>query len=252
MPEGGRLVLEAENVVVGEGQARSHAEARPGEFVRLRVRDTGRGIPPDVLPHIFEPFFTTKEAGKGTGLGLAVVFGIVRQHQGWIECSSAVDRGTCFDIYLPRQGGAATAAVAAPPLLALRGSETILLADDDAALRSLGRAVLSRYGYEVLLAEDGEQAVAIYQREKGRIALVILDLTMPRLSGRDTLRRLLQVNPQVRVLLANGDPAEQGAESGAEGVVGFLPKPYGERDLATTVRRALDAGSPGSKPGLRW
>jgi two-component system, cell cycle sensor histidine kinase and response regulator CckA len=248
MPEGGRLSLEAANAAVDEEQARAHAGARRGEYVRLRVRDTGRGIAADVLPYIFEPFFTTKGVGKGTGLGLAVVFGIVQQHQGWIECTSVVGSGACFDIYLPRSGGApATAAVVAAPPAPL-GSETVLLADDDAALRSLGRVILSRYGYEVLLAEDGQQAVDVYRREKDRIALVILDLTMPRLSGRDALRRLLEINPQVRVLLASGYSTEQGAEAGAEGVLGFVTKPYGERDLAAAVRGALDAGRPQAAP----
>src|SRR5207237_8719457 len=102
MPEGGRLLLEAEEVTVGEEQLRLQARARPGRFVRLRVSDTGHGIPSEILPRIFEPFFTTKESGKGTGLGLAMVFGIVKQHQGWIDCASKVDEGTCFDIYLPR------------------------------------------------------------------------------------------------------------------------------------------------------
>jgi CheY-like chemotaxis protein len=212
--------------------------------VRLRVRDNGRGIPADVLPRIFEPFYTTKEPGKGTGLGLAVVFGIIGQHHGWIECTTSVGRGACFDVYVPRCGVAPAAGVVAPPPPVPRGGETILLADDDALLRSLGRAILRRYGYEVLLAEDGQQAVEVYRREQNHIGLVILDLTMPRLSGRDALRQLLQINPKVRVLLASGYSFEQGADAGTDGALGFITKPYGERDLAAKVRGALDALRP--------
>jgi CheY-like chemotaxis protein len=234
--------------VVGQAQAALHAEARPGEFVRLRVRDSGHGIPADVLPRIFEPFFTTKEVGKGTGLGLAVVYGVVRQHQGWLECSSAVGSGTCFDVYLPRAGAApAEPAPAAAPAVA-GGGETVLLADDEEAIRALGAAILRRYGYEVLLAEDGQQAVDTYEREKHRIGLVVLDLSMPRLSGRDALRRLLQLDPGARVLLASGHPAEELKEPGTEGALGFLTKPYSDRDLAAAVRTALDRGAPEGAP----
>jgi two-component system cell cycle sensor histidine kinase/response regulator CckA len=240
MPRGGTLLLEVDNAVLDEGHARRKPEARPGEFVRLRVHDTGHGIPPDLLPRIFEPFFTTKGPGKGTGLGLATVYGLVRQHQGWIECSSVVNQGTCFDIYLPRSPEGPAAATPPAPLPVPGGSETILLVDDDPMLRNLGRTILRRYGYEVLLAEDGRQAVSIYQWKKRHIALVILDATMPRLSGRDTLQQLLQIDPEVRVLLASGYAAETVAGPGAEGALGFISKPYREQELAATVRTALD------------
>jgi PAS domain S-box-containing protein len=242
MPRGGRLLLEAENAVLDEDQAR-HPEARAGEFVRLRVRDTGLGIPADILPRIFEPFFTTKPAGAGTGLGLATVYGIVRQHRGWIECSSVLGQGTCFDVYLPRvqEAQAVAASVpAAPP----RRSETILLLDGEAVARTLGRSILRRSGYEVLVAEDAQQAVSTYQREKGRIALVILDLT-PDSPGPDVLRRLLEIDPEVRVLAAGGQPAGQGTEARTERVLGSVKKPYCEQDLAASVRQVLDRASPG-------
>jgi signal transduction histidine kinase/CheY-like chemotaxis protein len=240
MPEGGRLLLEAKNALLSEGQAWQHAEARPGQFVRLRVRDTGRGIPPELLPRVFEPLFTTKGPGKGTGLGLAVVRGIVRQHQGWIECASALNEGTRFDVYLPRSCNGTAIAATPAPSPAGRGSETVLLVDDEAVIRGLGRTVLRHYGYEVLLAEDGEQAVNLYRQQNHRIALVILDLAMPRLSGRDALSRLLQIDPDVRVLLTSGCPAAQGTGLGTPGVCGFLGKPYREQDLAAAVRAALD------------
>jgi PAS domain S-box-containing protein len=241
MPEGGHLVLEAENVVMDEVQARQSAQARPGEFICLRVRDTGHGITPDVLPHIFEPFFTTKELGEGTGLGLATVFGVVGQHQGWVECFSVVNQGTCFSVYLPRSEATAQGTLAATSPTSLIGTETILLADDDPMVRSVGGEILRRHGYEVLSAPNGEQAVDIYGQQHDRIGLVILDLSMPRVSWRDTLRSLLQVNPRVRVLLASGH-ANPSVEPAAEGVVGFLTKPYRGEDLAAAVRRALDEG----------
>jgi PAS domain S-box-containing protein len=241
MPEGGLLVLETANVVVDPAAARRRPGARAGEFVRVRVGDTGPGIPADILPRIFDPFFTTKEAGKGTGLGLAQVQSIVRQHRGWIECSSRVGVGAVFDVYLPRaQQGRAVAAEPAPPEVTRGGWETILLVDDTPAIRDLGRAVLQNYGYRVLLAEDGRQALDVYRREQDRIDLVVLDLTMPILSGRDTLRGLVRINPKVRVLFTSGFSAEYLPEADAENVVGFLPKPFRVQDLANAIRTVLD------------
>jgi CheY-like chemotaxis protein len=242
MPEGGRLLLETANVILDEAGARAFPDARPGEYVRLRVADTGLGIAPDVLPRIFDPYFTTKEQGKGTGLGLAMVFGIVQQHQGWIDCASAVGQGTRFDIYLPRlpqvEAGPGPAPLAPPPA---GGSETLLLVDDDPALRHVGRMILERYGYRVLAAESGVQALEVYRREREQIRLVILDLTMPQLSGRDTLRGLREIDPAVRVVFTSGYSAEAPAALEQDRVQGFVPKPYREQQLAETVRQALDA-----------
>ncbi|MBL8792645.1 MAG: PAS domain S-box protein [Planctomycetia bacterium] len=241
MPDGGRLHLETANVTLDAGQARRHLDARAGEFVRLRVRDTGHGIPPEIRARIFDPFFTTKGPGKGTGLGLAMVFGIIKQHQGWIECHSEVSKGTDFDIYLPRFGDAlAKAPAPVPEKTPDGGSETILLVDDEAVIRNLGKTILQRYGYKVLLAEDGLAALEVYENHRGTIDLVILDLTMPRLSGRDALRRLLQIDPNVRVVYSSGYSAEQLAEDGRQGVLGFVNKPYRPQDLAAAVRRVLD------------
>jgi CheY-like chemotaxis protein len=242
MIDGGRLLLETANVVVDQDHVRRHIDARLGAFVRLRVRDTGHGIPPDVRPRIFDPFFTTKPPGKGTGLGLAMVFGIVQQHQGWVECVSEPGRGTDFDIYLPRTAvtpPVAPAPAEAPPT---GGHETILLVDDEPVIRNLGRTVLQRHGYRVVLAEDGREAVEIYQREHPGIDLVILDLTMPRLSGRDTLRHLQEFAPEVRVIFSSGYTAEQIPEPGKDGVLGFVNKPYRPQDLIRVVRQALDQG----------
>jgi PAS domain S-box-containing protein len=240
MPAGGRLTLETANEVVGEDYARLHLEGRPGEFVRLSVSDTGTGIAPEVLPRIFEPFFTTKEVGKGTGLGLAMVFGIVKQHRGWVQCSSAPGQGARFDIFLPRDQGEDPTAASEPPAVPLGGRETILLVDDKAMIRDVGRAILKGYGYQVLLAEDGKEALEMYAREKDRIDLVVLDLTMPHLSGGDTLRELIHLNPNVRVLFASGYSAEAVPDFGGENVAGFINKPFRAQELATTIRSVLD------------
>jgi two-component system cell cycle sensor histidine kinase/response regulator CckA len=235
------ILLEAANLVLTEADVLPGTSARVGEFVRLCVCDNGTGIAPEALPHIFEPFFTTKGPGKGTGLGLAMVFGIVQQHHGWIECHSVLGRGTCFDIYLPRLHSPHAAPAAAPTTPTLRGGkETILLVDDEPLVRNFGRSVLEGYGYRVLLAGDGEEAVEMYRQDPSRIDLVLLDLTMPRLSGREALRELLGINPQVRVLLASGYSAEHLTEQDREHILGFLHKPYRPETLVRSVRNALD------------
>ncbi|MBY0522186.1 MAG: response regulator [Gemmataceae bacterium] len=241
MPRGGTLTLETANVTITPEHLRAELDAQPGEFVRLRAYDTGCGIAPEIRPRIFEPFFTTKEADQGAGLGLALVFGIVQEHHGWIEVESTVGFGACFDLYLPRYG---PATLAAPPALANRvrrsGPETILLADDEPMVRDLGSEILKRSGYQVLAVEDGMQAVEVYQREGHRIDLVILDLTMPRLSGHDAFRQLLRIDPEVRVLFSSGYFADHVSAEHAH-ILGFIGKPYGREKLAQTVRSALDS-----------
>ncbi|HMC89429.1 MAG TPA: ATP-binding protein, partial [Gemmataceae bacterium] len=249
MPEGGCLLLKTENVQLDEDYPRLHLEARPGPFVRLRVEDTGLGIPAEIRPRIFEPFFTTKGQGRGTGLGLAMVFGIVKQHRGWIDCYSEVGRGTRFDIYLPRSAHDSLMSTPTLPLSpSCRGTETILLVDDEAILRDLARMILQKFGYQVLLAEDGMQAVEVYEQHGEQIQLVVLDLTMPRLSGRDAFQRLVELNPQVRVLFASGYSADHVSETTSEQLVGFVSKPYRPEELVQMVRSALDRQDAREEP----
>jgi DNA-binding NtrC family response regulator len=170
-----------------------------------------------------------------------MVYGIVQQHQGWIDCLSEVGKGTSFEIYLPRLPSGAVPAGMVPAASPVpHGSETVLLVDDEAVIRNVGRAILQRQGYQVLLAEDGLEAVEVYRRERGRIQLVILDLTMPRMSGLDTLRHLVQLDPAAAVLLSSGYSLEQVPEVGTEGVLGFVNKPYRPQDLIDAVHSALD------------
>jgi PAS domain S-box-containing protein len=239
MPDGGRLTLAMANVVLGPSDAGRHVEARTGEYVRLRVADTGCGMTDEVRAHMYEPFFTTKEVGKGTGLGLAVVFAAVKRHDGWIECDTAPGRGTCFDVYLPRTGlrGSVHAKPDAPPE---GGHETVLVADDEPLVRGLAQATLTQFGYTVLLAEDGVAAVESYRQHAGKISLVVLDMTMPRLSGRDTFLQLRQLDPAVRVIFSSGYSADSLSSDEAAGASGFVSKPYRPRDLARAVREALD------------
>ena len=251
MPQGGQLTITTRNVVLQPERVRLRLEARSGEFVRLRVKDTGVGMPPDLLGRIFEPFFTTKGPGKGTGLGLAMVFGIVKQHQGWIECDSEVGRGTCFTVYLPRHIPVAPSpdGEVLPDTAPEKGTETILFVDDEQVLRNLGRTILEKQGYCVLLAADGEQALEVFARERSRVGLVVLDLTMPRLSGRDTFRQLRALDPDVRILFASGYSAEQLSAEEHDQASGFVAKPYRPRELAAAVREALDRRR--SRHGLR-
>jgi PAS domain S-box-containing protein len=240
------LRLETSNTTLDElAAARQHVTARAGDYVRLRVFDTGTGIAPDVLPRIFEPFFTTKGPDRGTGLGLAMVFGIIQQHHGWVECQSTVGQGTRFDVYLPRSM-VTTGPIPSAPVAPDGGTETILLADDEATLRSLGQMILRRAGYTVLLAEDGLRAVETYRRLHNDIALVILDLTMPRLSGRDAFHQIRAINPHARVMFTSGYSAEYLSPEDQRGTQGFIPKPFRPEALARLVREALDrpAGPP--------
>jgi PAS domain S-box-containing protein len=240
MPEGGELRIELENVALADGSA-LNPEARAGEFVRLRVLDSGGGIPDDVRPRIFEPFFTTKAFGKGSGLGLALVFGIIQQHGGWVECDSSVGRGACFEVYLPRHAeGAADGGEMAAPVNPDGRPTTVLLVDDEAMIRELAMTWLEHLGYRVLLAADGRQALDVYQKEKDSIDLVILDLVMPELPGRQVFHRLREIDPAVPVLFSSGFSNEQLRPAGEDGVVGFIPKPYQLQDLASAVRKALE------------
>jgi len=242
MPDGGKLVVETQNVVVDQQHAKNHPQAQPGEYVRLRVQDTGHGIAPEIRSQIYEPFFTTKGSAKAAGLGLALVHGIVEQHHGWIECHSVPDKGTVFDVYFPRYGQRPTQVV--PPAATKRphdGPKTILLADDEPLIRNLGRTILEGQGYRVLLAEDGQQVLDVFRQEHAQIDLVILDLTMPRLSGKDAAKEILALDPEARLLYSSGYFAEDLTPED-DRVLGLVSKPYNPHELVEMVRSALEHG----------
>ncbi len=243
MPEGGRLIFETASVELDDEYCRGHLGAEPGDFVLVTVSDTGSGMDKETLGHIFEPFFTTKETGSGTGLGLAMVYGIVKNHGGYIMCYSEPGQGSCFKIYFP-----ALSALDSPIRQKIAfdadipsGSETILMVDDDAALLNLGKNMLERFAYTVLTASSGEAALEAYHLRCKEVALVILDLNMPGMGGRRCLQELLQINPDLKVIIASGySPHGSVGDTLAEGAKGFVGKPYQLKDILITVRNTLD------------
>ena len=243
MTGGGQLVLETSRVDFDEFAASQSTQARPGSFVCLSVSDTGSGIPAEILPKIFDPFFTTKDIGKGTGLGLSTVFGIVQQHQGWINVYSEVGHGTTFRIYLPRLAGVFEPKAAPPALAAMRGgNETILLVEDEEPLRVLVQMALSRLGYRVLEAPTGVKALEVWKTHREEISLLLTDLMMPDgMSGIELAHRLRQKNPKLKVVYMSGYSADVvGKDLPLEVGVNFLTKPFQAHKLAKTIRDSLD------------
>ena len=243
MPNGGRMTLETSNVELDEAYARGHVQVKPGHYVMLAVTDTGCGMDSSIQAHIFEPFFTTKDPGKGTGLGLATVYGIVKQHGGNIWVYSEPDQGTAFKIYFPRveTGSAKTEPhrAAAPEL---RGSETILVVEDEQAVRSLMVRMLRSMGYWVLEASRADEALMVCLRHKGPVHLLLTDVVMPQKSGRDLLDQLRPLRPDIKVLFTSGYTEEALHRKVLERDAAFIPKPFTEEALARKVRDVLDEG----------
>ncbi len=241
MPDGGRLTIETANVTVDEDYCRIPLEVQPGEYVLLTVSDTGHGMDQEVVEHIFEPFYTTKGPGEGTGLGLAIVYGIVKQHSGHVTCYSEPGIGTTFKIYLPAVVQEAEADVSMTHQMPAFGTETILLVDDEARIREMGKEMLQLAGYTVLEAENGEEAVNIYRKRMADISLVILDLIMPVMGGKQCLEQLLKINPEVKVVVASGYSVNGTTKTAIEkGSRGFVSKPYRTKEILMVVRKVLD------------
>ena len=243
MPEGGDLLIETANVFLHEDFARMHLGLKSGEYVLLSVSDTGHGMDEETSEHIFEPFYTTKERGKGTGLGLAMVYGIVTQHGGRIDCYSEPGHGTTFKIYLPALAeDRDQLEKTKSELVAGGGTETILLVDDEELVRDLGKRILERAGYSVLTVANGKEALHLYGREMEKISLVILDLIMPEMGGKQCLEELLRVDRNIRVLIASGFAANgQTKEAIETGARGFVGKPYNVKQMLKAVREVLDS-----------
>jgi PAS domain S-box-containing protein len=248
MPKGGRLSLSTERTQLTAKEARLRPDARPGDFIRMSVRDTGCGIGPEALPRLFEPFYTTKAVGKGTGLGLATVFGIVKQHQGWIEVDSQLGRGATFHVYWPVCDAAQTSPPPKPPPPAQsRGAETILLVEDEPAVRKLAMTALQTQGYRVLEASSGPDALDIWRRSGPQISLLLTDIVMPGgMNGLELADKLKAEKPTLKVICATGyseDYFEQNESSRQRFRV--LLKPYQLRQLTEMVRHSLDASNGG-------
>jgi len=244
MPKGGLLIIETSAVDFDESVCAQSVQARAGSFVCLSVSDNGCGIPAENLPRIFEPFFTTKEAGRGTGLGLATLFGIVQQHKGWVNVYSEVGHGTTFRIYLPRLANTSPLQPDQPASTLVRGGdETILLVEDDNFLRPAMCKAFSQLGYHVLAASNGVEALKVWNQHRDEIHLLLTDLIMPGgMTGKDLSERLLLEKPKLGVIYVSGYSAEiVSKDFPLEEGVNFLSKPFQEFKLAQTIRRTLDA-----------
>jgi CheY-like chemotaxis protein len=243
MPGGGRLLIATSERVVAIGEPPPSPDAAPGRYACVRVQDSGSGIPPEILPRIFEPFFTTKQIGKGTGLGLATVFGIVRQHGGWITVESDPGRGATFSVFLPLVALPEAALDPGVPGPLPRGTETILLVEDEEQVRLVTRLLLSRHGYRVLEAGHGPAALEIWRQEPGRIDLLLTDLVMPEgLTGQELAAKLQAEAPTLKVVFTTGYSTElAGHDLALPAHQNFLQKPFASDTLLATVRHVLDA-----------
>ncbi len=243
MVDGGKLLIECSNTVLDQNYCKRYLDVLPGKYVRLKISDNGIGMDAQTLEHIFEPFFTTKKTGQGTGLGLAMVYGIVKNHGGHITCDSEPAKGTTFNIYFPaiaetqRQEAIQSSEIEH----ILRGNETILLVDDEDYLRNLGQRMLTKFGYSVLTAPDGETAVRIYREKGTKISLVILDLIMPGIGGKKCLDLILKENPSAGVVIASGFSVDGATRKELElKSKGFITKPFELNQMLKAVRKALD------------
>jgi CheY-like chemotaxis protein len=244
MLRGGRLSIGVETVWIDAGYTGTHPEARVGNFVRLHITDTGCGMDTATMSRIFEPFFTTKDIGKGTGLGLATVYGIVKQHFGWIEVTSEPGTGTRFDVFFPATENLASSddeqTTAITP--AAGGTETILIVEDEPVLREMASDILKNCGYKILEASSGRDALEVWQRRAGRVDLLLTDMVMPEgVSGVDLAEKLLTTQPDLKIIFTSGYTADEvSPEVLARTKANFLQKPYTHNDLAKAVRDSLD------------
>jgi PAS domain S-box-containing protein len=240
MPTGGRLIIETTVETLADEYIRSNAGAKAASYVRLSVTDTGIGMDEETRKRIFEPFFTTKEEGKGTGLGLAMVYGVVKNHGGFVHVYSEPGHGTTFRIHVPASGKPERREIAASESLC-GGNELILVVDDEEQIRLLSKEMLESFGYQTLLAGNGEEAIEIYGERKDEIGLVILDMVMPKMGGHETYLKMRAINPDAKVLLSTGYSQKGKAQDILDsGVMGFIQKPYRLNALLSKVRSILD------------
>ncbi|MBT8491105.1 MAG: PAS domain S-box protein, partial [Deltaproteobacteria bacterium] len=240
MPEGGKLKLETENVILGNDDAMAHL-VEPGTFVKISITDAGIGMDKETQQRIFDPFFTTKEMGRGTGLGMATAYGIIRNHGGIINVSSEKGKGTTFTIHLPASEKK-VGADDTPSAEVLNGKETILFVDDEHMVRDVGQQILETLGYNVIIASGGEEALDTVNQDLNNIDMIILDMIMPHMSGGETYDRLKAIDPTVRVLLSSGYSKDgQATEILNRGCNGFIQKPFNTIKLSQKIRTVLDS-----------
>ena len=239
MPNGGSLSIYAENLLIDENYARMNLEAKEGPYTVVTVSDTGGGIPREILDRIFEPFFTTKDVGQGTGLGLSTVLGIVKSHGGFVNVYSEVGSGTSFKVYLPAVGGMETLTPEELPPQTGHG-ELILIVDDEAAIQEITRTSLEAHNYEILVASDGIEAIALYAKNKDKISAVLMDIMLPSLDGLTAIRTLRKINPQVKIIASSGLMSDKKLSALTNiGINTFLPKPYTVNELLLSLEKVL-------------
>jgi len=250
MPSGGRLVIETANVYLDEDIVATHVDMKPGPHVLLAISDSGTGMTQEVKSHLFEPFFTTKGEGKGTGLGLATVYGIVKHSEGSILVYSEVGEGATIEIYLPRTEAVEVPEAPVEVLVEQRAAgETILLVEDNHSVRVLAEQVLEELGYTVLVAEDGRTALELVGDHQDPIHLLLTDVVMPGISGRVLAEQLLQSYPELKILFMTGYSEETIARyNGITARISLIQKPFNPQQLARKVRKALDEGKPAAAP----
>jgi len=244
MPDGGKLAIGIETVVIDNDYVKSHADARAGQFVRLRVTDTGIGMDSATLPRIFEPFFTTKGVGKGTGLGLATAYGIIKQHEGWIEVNSEPNKGATFDVYFParEKAPAPPKKEVVSPVSAPGGTETILIVEDEPVLREMACNILKNCGYRIFESSSGKEALNQWRQRANKIDLLLTDIVMPEgISGVNLAEQLLVNHPRLKIIFTSGYAAnEVSLELLAKTKARYLQKPYTHAELVKIVRDCLD------------
>ncbi len=237
----GRITIETDSVAFDEAYCREHAGFTPGEYVMMAVSDNGCGMDAETMAHLFEPFFTTKEIDKGTGLGLATIYGIVKQNNGFINVYSEPGKGTTFKIYLPRHGGNAAPTPEEVAGSVLHGNEVILLVEDEPMILQMTTKMIEHYGYKVLPAATPAEAMRLAQEHSGDLHLLLTDVVMPEMNGRDLARNLLSLYPKLKLLFMSGYTADVIVHQGVltEGF-SFIQKPFSTNNLAAKIREELD------------
>jgi CheY-like chemotaxis protein len=245
LPKGGSIVIKAETVNIDSEFVLARGFGLPGDYALLTFTDNGEGMDPEVAKHIFEPFYTTKELGKGTGLGLSIVYGIIKKHTGYITCHSTIGIGTVFHVYLPLLSESASVEKkkSGESGLSEQGGNVILLAEDNDTARAIAKEILEEFGYTVLEAGDGQQALEIFKENRGSINLIILDVIMPKLNGREVYDAVLEIDPAARMLFCSGFARDVVInQGGLDQSMNYLAKPFTPKELLMKIREVLDDG----------